>query len=317
MLSLAAALLVGAFQSPEVIMSNSSPFTGLCAFPLTPADSQGRVDTEILSRLVERLCEAGVDSIGLLGSTGIYAYLSREERRRAVDTAVECIGGRVPLVVGVGALRTDHAQDLARDAAAAGADALLMAPVSYTPLTQDEAYEHYRAVTGATGLPLCIYNNPGTTHFNFSIDLLERLALIPTVKAVKMPLPANGDLAGEIAMLRSRTSLSLGYSGDWGMADALLAGADAFYSVLGGLMPKPVMVLARAAQAGDTDQARAANAELKPLWETFKSFGSLRVIYVLLDLLGLGSFEPPRPLLPLDRAARDRVLAAAEPLLRV
>ena len=101
------------------------------------------------------------------------------------------------------------------------------------------------------------------------------------------------------------------------MADALLAGSDAFYSVLGGLMPKPVMALARAAQAGDADQVRAADADLKSLWETFKSFGSLRVMYVLLDLLGLGTFEPPRPLLPLDRAARNRVLAAAEPLLRV
>jgi len=298
-------------------MSDSSPFTGLCAFPLTPADSQGRVDTEILSRLVERLCNARVDSIGLLGSTGIYAYLSREERRRAVDAAVECIGGRVPLVVGVGALRTDHAQDLAQDAEASGADALLMAPVSYTPLTQDEAYEHYRAVTEATGLPLCIYNNPGTTHFNFSIDLLEQLARLPSVKAVKMPLPANGDLLSEIGMLRGRTSLSLGYSGDWGMADALLAGSDAFYSVLGGLMPKPVMALARAGQAGDADQVRAADAELKPLWETLKSYGSLRVMYVLLDLLGLGTFEPPRPILPLDAAARNQVVSVAQSLLKM
>ena len=110
-------------------MSDSSPFTGLCAFPLTPADNQGIVDVETLSRLVEHLCDAGVDSIGLLGSTGTYAYLSRQERRRAVDAAVECIGGRVPLVVGVGALRTDHAQHLARDAEGYGADAVLMAPV--------------------------------------------------------------------------------------------------------------------------------------------------------------------------------------------
>lgn len=297
-------------------MSDSSPFTGLCAFPLTPADNQGIVDVETLSRLVEHLCDAGVDSIGLLGSTGTYAYLSRQERRRAVDAAVECIGGRVPLVVGVGALRTDHAQHLARDAEGYGADAVLMAPVSYTPLTQNEAYEHYRAVTEVTGLPLCIYNNHGTTHFNFSIDLLERLACLPTVKAVKMPLPANGDLAGEIAMLRSRTPLSIGYSGDWGMAEALLAGSDAFYSVLGGLLPKQVMALAGAAKAGNADEVRAADAELKPLWETFKSFGSLRVMYVLLDLLRLGSFEPPRPILPLDTHARDQVLVAADRLWR-
>ncbi|MGO8657898.1 dihydrodipicolinate synthase family protein, partial [Rhizobium ruizarguesonis] len=85
---------------------------------------------------------AGVASIGLLGSTGIYAFLAREERRRAVEAAVECVRGRIPIVVGVGALRTDHARTLARDAEAAGADALRRAPGPCTPLTQEEAYQH-------------------------------------------------------------------------------------------------------------------------------------------------------------------------------
>ena len=73
-----------------------------------------------LVRLVQRLAAAEVDSIGLLGSTGTYAYLTRAERRRAVEAAAGCLRGRVPLIVGVGALRTDDAQDLARDAEAAG-----------------------------------------------------------------------------------------------------------------------------------------------------------------------------------------------------
>ncbi|MEF2554605.1 dihydrodipicolinate synthase family protein, partial [Aurantimonas sp. A2-1-M11] len=148
-------------------MLHTSPFHGLSAFPLTPASEQGRVDTETLARLLERVLDAGVDLLGLLGSTGIYAYLTREERRRAIAAASECMGGRVPLIVGIGALRTDQAQELARDAEAERADALLLAPVSYTPLTQDEAYEHFRAIAAATDLPLCIYNNPSTTHFNF------------------------------------------------------------------------------------------------------------------------------------------------------
>ena len=80
--------------------------------------------------VAEQTLHAGVDSIGLLGSTGVYAYLGREERGRAVQAAVECLQGRVPLLVGVGALRTDEAEDLARDAEGYGADALLMAPVA-------------------------------------------------------------------------------------------------------------------------------------------------------------------------------------------
>ncbi len=117
-------------------------FEGLSAFPTTPTNADGEVDAVALARVLDRLAEAKVGSIGLLGSTGAYAYLSREERRRAVEAAKESIGERVPLLVGVGALRTDHAQQLARDAEAAGADALLLAPVSYAPLTQEEVYQH-------------------------------------------------------------------------------------------------------------------------------------------------------------------------------
>lgn len=298
-------------------MPVASPFRGLSAFPVTPADEHGRVDVEMLARLLDRLCEAGVGSIGVLGSTGTYAYLTRKERLRAVEGAVACVRGRVPVVVGIGALRTDDVLRLARDAEAAGADALLMAPVSYTPLTQDEAYEHYRVVAGASGLPLCVYNNPGTTHFTFGLDLLERLSRLPTIRAVKMPSPSDGNYGSEIAALRDRTSLEVGYSGDWGTADALLAGADAFYSVLGGTLPEPVAALARAAQAGDVAEARRIDASLAPLWATFKAFGSLRVMYVLLDLLGLGKAELPKPILPLDADARQKVRAAAEPFLPV
>ncbi|KAJ33166.1 dihydrodipicolinate synthase, partial [Agrobacterium tumefaciens] len=126
-------------------------FKGLSAFPITPADEAGRVDVEAFSALIERLDVAAVDSVGILGSTGIYMYLTREERRRAIEAAAAILKGRRILMAGVGALRTDEAVALARDAEAAGADALLLAPVSYTPLTQEEAYHHFAAVAGAAG----------------------------------------------------------------------------------------------------------------------------------------------------------------------
>ncbi|AGS22598.1 dihydrodipicolinate synthase 2 [Rhizobium etli] len=298
-------------------MPVTSPFHGLSAFPPTPADSAGRVDTEALCRLLIPLCEAGVASIGLLGSTGIYAYLTREERLRAVKAAVECVNGRVPLVVGAGALRTDHALDLARDAEAAGADALLLAPMSYTPLTQEEAYQHFLAVAKATGLPLCIYNNPGTTHFTFSRELLQRLSDIETIKAVKMPLPADGDLLGELATLREKTNLEIGYSGDWGAAEALFAGADAWYSVIGGLLPRTPLALTKAAMAGNDGEARRLDGLLQPLWGVFKAYGSIRVVYMLAEhLLGVRA-ELPRPLLPLGPADHQRVLGTARPLIEL
>src|SRR4051812_9114755 len=143
-------------------------FGGLSAFPLTPTDTAGRVQADVLCRFLERILAAGADSIGLLGSTGGYAYLRREARQHAVRVAVECVGGKIPMIVGVGALRTDEAQALARDAKMAGADGLLLAPMSYTPLTDEEVFQHFAAVAEASELPLCIYNNPSTTKFTFS-----------------------------------------------------------------------------------------------------------------------------------------------------
>ena len=291
-------------------------FAGLSAFPITPTTADGCVQADALGRVLERLRRPELGSVGLLGSTGTFAYLTRVERRRAVAVAVEVLGGSVPLMVGVGALRTDEACALARDAAEAGADALLLPAVSYTPLTQDEAFQHYSAVAAATDLPLCIYNNPGTTHFTFQVGLLQRLAALPRIAAVKMPLPATGTVAEDLATLRGvlPAGFAIGYSGDWGCADALLAGADTWYSVIGGLLPDVSLRLTAAARAGDRAETQRLDASLASLWRLFRAHGSLRVVHAMARQMGLSDGLPPRPLLPLDAATCDQIAAATEAL---
>jgi 4-hydroxy-tetrahydrodipicolinate synthase len=296
--------------------ATSKLFSGLSAFSLTPTDAAGHPQADVLCRFLENIQAAGADSIGLLGSTGGYAYLTREARQRAVRVAVECVGGMIPIIVGVGALRTDEAEALARDAKAAGADGLLLAPMSYTPLTGEEVFQHFSAVAEAGDLPLCTYTNPSTTKFTFSDDLIARLARLPNVAAVKMPLPANGDFSGEMERLRAMTpeGFAIGYSGDWGAADALLAGCDAWYSVVAGLLPAPALALTRAAQAGNRPEVLRINDAFQPLWDLFRASGSFRVMYVMADLLGLARIEPPRPILPLPREAYGRVEEALQQL---
>ena len=289
-------------------------FHGLSAFPITPADEDGRVDTHSLTRLLGRLKSAGVDSVGLLGSTGIYAYLTRPERQRAIEAAAEALAGSIPLIVGVGALRTDDARRLAQDAQAGGANGLLLAPVSYTPLTDAEVFQHFVAVAGASDIPLCIYNNPGTTHFTFSDELLVRLSAVPGIVAVKTPAPAPGEAALRLHELRARlpAGFAVGYSGDWHAPWAVLAGGAAWCSVAGGLLPAPCLALMRAAEAGEAAELRRLDAAFAPLWDLFKQHGSLRVVYAAANLLGLTQAQPPRPILGLpaaERACVERVLA--------
>jgi 4-hydroxy-tetrahydrodipicolinate synthase len=297
-------------------MASRSIFSGLSAFPLTPADADGVVDTDAFAVMLDRLVRAGVDTITVLGSTGIYAYLDRSERARALAAAVETVAGRVPLIAGIGALRTSWATELARQAERAGADALLLAPVSYAPLTDEEAFAHFQTVAGSTGLPLCIYNNPGTTHFSFSETLVARLSHVPGIAAIKMPLPKDNDFSGEMRRLRAGSSagLAIGYSGDWGAAPALLAGADAWYSVVAGLLPGPALRLTRAGMAGQESETAAADAALEPLWTLFRKHSSLRVMYAIADCLGLRAGAPPLPVKPLDGAAHAAVTEIVERL---
>lgn len=290
--------------------------TTLSAFPITPSDAKGQVDVTALRALLRPLVAAEVHSIGLLGSTGTYPFLSREERLRAVEVTVDEVAGRVPLLVGVGALRTDEAVRNARDAKAAGADLGLLAAMSYTPLTEDEVFEHFATVARESGLPLCIYDNPGTTHFRFSPALVGRLSQVSGVVSVKSPAPEPLAVAEHLRSLRDAVpeGFSLGYSGDWNSVEALIAGGDTWYSVVAGLFPKIGMDIVRAVQAGELAEARRLNASFEPLWELFKEFSSLRVIYALVDLLDICRAVPPRPILPLNEMARSKVADTLETL---
>lgn len=282
-------------------------FSGLSAFPITPMTSGGEVIAPDLQRLVRRIEAGGADSVGLLGSTGTYMFLSRDERRRAVAAAVE-VAVSIPIIVGVGAMRTDEAQALAHDAATEGAAGLLLAPVSYTPLAEEEVFRHFLAVASATDLPLCIYSNPGTTNFTFSPDLVARLTAIPSIAAIKLPLPANGSIASDLAAFRAAApDLSIGYSGDWGCKEALLAGADCWYSVAGGLFPEQAAALTTAAMKNDRETAGHCDDVFADLWKLFREQGSLRLMYAAANLMGLTQAQPPKPLQPLEETLQARL----------
>ncbi|MER8727712.1 dihydrodipicolinate synthase family protein [Mesorhizobium sp. M1027] len=290
--------------------------SGLSAFPITPTDRDGRVDTVALRKLIARLCAAQVDSIGLLGSTGTYMYLTREERRRALAETLDETGGQMPVVVGVGALRTDEAVRLAQDAKALGAAAGLLAAASYTPLTDDEVFEHFSTVARESGLPIVIYDNPGTTHFRFTPALVSRLANVRGIVAIKNPTDKGDAIKSHLADQRRTVpeGFSIGYSGDWNAAEAMIAGADTWYSVLAGILPEVCTKIVTAAQQGDAAEARRIDAALAPLWSLFKEFSSLRVVYALAELLDICRADPPRPILPLPSAAKRQIAAALEGL---
>ena len=293
-------------------------FSGLSAFPLTPMDESG-VDEAAFIRLIERLASAGVDSIGALGSTGSYAYLSHPERARMAQLAV-AHAGKVPVIIGIGALRTRDVLTLAEDAQKAGASAVLLAPMSYQKLSADEVFEHYAAVARNLSVPLCVYDNPGTTHFEFTDELHGRIAQLPNVRSLKIPgVPADPAAAkARVERLRALipAHVSIGVSGDAFGALGLNAGCEAWYSVIGGFFPKTTLAITRAAQAGNAQEATRLSQRLQPLWALFAQHGgSLRVVAAAAELMGLAAHPClPLPLKALDGAGREQLAALIDTL---
>ncbi|WP_254275715.1 dihydrodipicolinate synthase family protein [Halomonas sp. 3H] len=292
--------------------------TGLSAFPLTPMN-ESAIDEAAFSRLVERLVAADVDSIGALGSTGNYAYLSPAERGRIARLAV-AHAGDVPVIVGISALRTRDVLALAEDAQAAGASAVLLAPMSYQPLADEEVFGLFEAVTARLSVPLCVYDNPGTTRFQFSDELHGRIAALPGVASIKIPgVPDEPAAARErVARLRALIppEVTIGVSGDAFAATGLNAGCDAWYSVIGGLFPETALAITRAARAGRQEEATALSQRLEPLWALFRRHGgSLRVVATAAELLGLAETPSlPLPLRTLEGQDRQQLAAVLETL---
>lgn len=282
-------------------------FTGLSAFPLTPMNESG-IDEKAFIRLLKRLTLARVDSIGVLGSTGSYVYLNREERLRVIQLAIEHAEG-IPVMIGISALRTRDVLYLAEDAQKAGANGVLLAPVSYQQLTEDEVFSLYETVTNTLTVPLCVYDNPSTTHFRFSNELHREIARLQNVRSIKIPgVPEDLVSAKErVEQLRANipSDVTIGVSGDAYAAVGLNAGCDAWYSVLGGLYPDICIKITRSAHTGRSVEAESQSARLDPLWKMFQKYGSLRVVAAVAEMQGLiDSPSLPLPLQGLNETAR-------------
>ncbi|MDU7200676.1 dihydrodipicolinate synthase family protein [Phytobacter diazotrophicus] len=285
---------------------------GLSAFPLTPI-TNNNVDEAAFVHLITNLVAAGVDSIGAVGSTGSYAYLTRDERRRVAELAVQHAEG-VPVLVSIGALRLDDVLAIAEDAQRAGVKAVMMAPVSYQRLTAEEVYTLYETVTRHLSVPLCLYDNPATTGFAFTDDLLVEIAALPAVSSIKLSAVSTDPTKGKERLddLRARipASVTIGISGDWQAATGFAAGCDVWYSVIGGLFPQVSLALTRAARAGNHRLAGELSDQLEPLWQLFRIHRSLRVMAAAAEIMGVvGPSCLPFPLRPLAGEDKEHLHA--------
>jgi len=274
---------------------------GIIAYPVTPFDDG--IDTERLAALVDRLVAAGVHGIAPLGSTGELAYLEEPEFDSVVDTTIKTVAGRVPVVVGVSDVTTAKTIRRAEYAQQAGADAVMILPVSYWKLADREIVQHYRSVSDAISIPIMAYNNPATSGVDMPPELL--VAMFETIDNVTMVKESTGDLS----RMQRIDELSGGrlpfYNGSNPLVlDALKAGASGWCTAAPNLRAQPCIDLYNAVRADDLDKAQALYDDLKPLLQFIVAGGLPTTVKAGLDLLGFRIGDPRAPQLPLDEQGR-------------
>ena len=192
------------------------------------------------------------------------------------------------------------------DAQNSGAAAVLLAPMTYQALT---------AVN--LSVPLVVYDNPATTHVHFTDDLHGRISQLDAVASIKIPAVSTDPAEARSRVDRLRAlipaTVTIGVSGDAAGANGLIAGCSGWYSVIAGILPEQCLAIARAAIAGNADEARALSAKMDSLWALFAQYGSYRVTSAVAEDLGLvSSPNLPRPVRSLDEEGRRGVAAALE-----
>ncbi|MEZ0365764.1 dihydrodipicolinate synthase family protein [Mycobacterium sp. pUA109] len=286
-------------------MPDAPQFHGIIAYPVTPFAPDG-IDTARLTRLVTRLVDAGAHAIAPLGSTGELAYLNEAEFDTVVDTSIAAVNGRVPVIVGASDLTTANTIRRARYAQQAGADAVMIIPVSYWKLSEREIEQHYASVSAAIDIPIMAYNNPATSGLDMRPELLVRM--FNTIDNVTMVKESTGDLS----RMRSLAQLSDGrlpfYNGSNPLVlDALRVGAAGWCTAAPNLRAQPCLDLYDAVRAGERDRAQALYDDLKPLLEFIVAGGLATTVKAGLELLGVPAGDPRPPLLPLDEAGRGQL----------
>jgi 4-hydroxy-tetrahydrodipicolinate synthase len=279
---------------------------GIIAYPITPFGRDGGVDTATLITLLEKLVGAGVHAIAPLGSTGEAAYLTEDEFDSVVDTTVNTVGHRVPLIVGASDLTTANTVRRARYAQHAGADAVMILPVSYWKLSTREIAQHYATVAAALDIPIMAYNNPATSGIDMSPELLVQM--FTEIDNLTMVKESTGDL-DRMLRIKELTGNTLPfYNGSNPLIlDALTAGASGWCTAAPNLRPQPCLDLYAAAQAGDYAAAKAIYEDLSPLLRFIVAGGLPTTVKAGLNLLGTHVGDPRPPLLPLDEAGLDEM----------
>lgn len=284
-------------------------FTGLGVAMVTPFTSDGKVDFASLKKLTEHLIKGGADYLVVQGTTGESVTLNEEEKRRVLDYILEVNDKRKPVVLGLGGNNTAEVCKALADLDVSGLSGILSVSPYYNKPTQEGIFQHYKAVSDSSKLPVILYNVPGRTGSNMKAETTLRIAeACPNVTGVK---EASGDLFQMEEIIQHRRDNFYVISGDDGLTlPALALGADGVISVVGNAFPSEFGRMVHQMLFGSVLNAREEHYRLRKLIELLFVEGNPGGIKEVLEHLGICKRHMRLPLVPVSAETRERLYRA-------
>lgn len=279
-------------------------FSGLTVALVTPMNSDGTVNENLLRELVDDHVTAGTDCVSPVGTTGESPTLSHEEHERVISEVVQIVAGRAKVMAGTGSNSTAEALRLTRWAAKEGADASLQVAPYYNKPTQEGMYQHFKAIAEDIELPICVYNIPGRTGKNIEPETIARLAEISNITMVK---EATGSL-DQCSQILNATDLTV-LSGDDSLTLPMMSvGAEGVISVAGNIVPEDVISMVSSALAGDFSEAQRWHHRLFPLCRDMLGISTNPIpIKAAMRMLGRDTGQLRLPMTPLNKSEEARL----------
>jgi len=279
-------------------------FQGSITALITPFKNGG-VDVEAFQSLVEWQIAEGTEGLVPCGTTGESPTLSHQEHMRVTELCIEASHGRVPVIAGAGSNSTAEAVSLAKHAQQAGADAVLVVTPYYNKPTQEGLYLHYEAINECTDIPILIYNIPGRSVVDMSVDTMARLFKLKNIVGVK-DATANmarvsqqrAALGKEFVQLSGEDATALGF---------MAHGGQGCISVTANIAPALCAEFQLACLAGNFRLALQLQDRLMPLHDALFVESNPGPVKYAASKLGLCNEETRLPLAPLTSASRKKV----------
>ncbi|MBK5722466.1 4-hydroxy-tetrahydrodipicolinate synthase [Dysgonomonas sp. Marseille-P4677] len=264
---------------------------------ITPFKEDESVDYDALLRLVDYQLQNGIDYLVVLGTTAETPTLTEDEKKQIVETVVSRVNGRIPIILGEGGNNTRAIVEKLKKNDYSGIDGILSVVPYYNKPSQEGIYQHYKAISEASPLPVISYNVPGRTGVNMTADTTLRIATdFPNIVAVK---EASGNMAQMDEIIKRKPEYFDVISGDDGVTFPLITlGAVGVISVIGNAFPKEFSRMTRLALEGDYNSALRIHHSFNELFNLLFVDGNPAGVKCMLNMMGYIENKLRLPLVP-------------------